>query len=107
MTAVIFVANTHLSTVRLCLLLLACLVASSLLPVLIGILGPSIALDSNNNPIVDSEGHHVYSVEDTHYWAHVTAVEDATFMLSGAIGEVSIVLLLYRTLLWIKNKNDS
>ncbi len=95
-SSVIFVANIHLSTTRLCLLLGVSIVSGALSPAVSSILGPGPGTSSTGELVYGSDGKLMYSTQSLHYWSTVTATQDAIMILGGFVGGIAFLLLIYR-----------
>lgn len=105
--AAIFITNTHLSTIRLCLLLLITMVICLVIPAARSVLGPGPARDDQGHAIVGVDGKPLYDRKAMNAWSRATAAEDGTLMLAGFVGGISIFLLTYRGFLWYWEKRNS
>jgi hypothetical protein len=105
--AVIFISNSHLSVVRLCLLLLASMIVGALIPAVRSVLGPSPASDLSGKLILGPDGKPLYTREALHQWSTVTASQDAVLILAGFVAAISILLLGFRALQWYFRERDA
>ena len=105
--AIMFITRTHLSTIRLCLLLLVSMLICSLIPAGSSVLGPGPASDEQGNVIRGTDGKPLYDRTAMNEWSRKTAAEDGTLMLAGFVGSISFILLIFHGLQWYREKRNS
>ncbi len=105
--ATIFITNTHFSTIRLCLLVIISAVICSTIPAARSVLGPGPASDGRGNMLKGPDGSPLYSRHVIDVWSRKTAAEDATLILGGFVGAISVFLLSWNGFQWYWKKRNS